>query len=140
MKWTYGFIDIAKCRELGQHPEEYLARKGSERWQVLEGPVPMAPVDSARYQSVWVSYTGGDAVRIPLACYHTNSKDPAIALAMAVQIGGTALVGQSAAEIVRVHLSVGIPVEELDLYAQVSQTHVVDCYRFWLGIAVQLRN
>jgi hypothetical protein len=139
MEWTFKFIDIHKTlADPTQLPEDFINRKDAEYWMYLDGPLIM---DAHGVDQPWRKVISGDAVRIPLIPYCTANKDPTVALAHAFQLGARAFLDWGSDYVNRVHTSVGTPVEEIDNYAPVKPKGVkVDCFRFWIGLAIRLRK
>lgn len=138
MKWTFKFIDIYKTRQSLDHwPEDFISRKDADEWVYLDGPLIMEGPSS---DQPWRRVASGDAVRVPLVPYCTSSRDPAVAMAHAFQLGARAFMDWGSDYVAHVHLSVGAPVEEIDNYLPIKRDTKVSCFRYWIGLAIKVRS
>lgn len=136
VKWSLRFIDIEPAVSEGRVPEDFISASDagpSHVWKVLS-----APIDEGDH---WVTVMSGDAIRIPLHPYVTEDRDPAIAVALAFQLGVQAVLSSGLNYVSKAHMAVGVPVEEIDNYvsckAGKNKSTKVDCFRFWLGFAMR---
>lgn len=109
-------------------PATLIDRAGSELWLVRE-----EPVGSSNTGVAWSYANEGGKVRIPMFPYLTARKLPSCAIglsgAICAQIVAEALRPIAGREILRMHIVFGDPVEDRGA-----------AFRFWIGMALQLRS
>jgi hypothetical protein len=126
---TSDHLDILTYEAQRLLPAALLPRSEGETWLVRETPLE---TDLA---NPWSVASAGTHVRIPLYPYLVASLEPASAIALGGKLAATFLAGAlfealgNGVQPVRLHMSVGHPVQELPAHL-----------RFWSGFALLVRN
>lgn len=126
MEVTHETLDVLAYLEADSKPASILERHGSDLWLTRDMPIGIDDQDA------WSWTNMGEFVRVPLFPYQGLSPDPAKLLAFAWQLGFAARGEIGDAEITRLHLVIGSPLEELFD----GQRHVG--YKLWLGFAARV--
>jgi len=125
MEFTYNRIAVDLYEGGEDPPHDIIPRKNGELWLVPHAPISLtAKID-------WRHHKREDNVYIPLYPYLIPS-DPDLALGFMLQLGMRAAtdLGQ---KLVRVHLSLGNPVNE------VFQEGMGNAWQYQVGIALRIK-
>lgn len=126
MELTFTRIDVLKFVEAGTTPHAYLSRKGSETWWVVDKPIRFSDPVS------WAIARTETSVYVP-AVPMLIREAPHDALGFAIALGAKALAGMRPVR--RLHLVLGVPVEEIDAAERTDPSFAL---RFYVGLAVLL--
>jgi len=126
MQLTFTHIDVAKFGEAGSVPHAYVSRQGSETWWVVDKPIRFSDPVS------WAVARTESSVYVP-AVPMLIREAPHDALGFAIALGAKALAGMRPVR--RLHLVLGVPVEEINVADRVDPLFAL---RFYVGLAVLL--
>jgi len=126
MELTFTRIDVPKFLEVDSMPHAFVARKGNETWWVVDKPVRFnEPVS-------WAVARTEESVYVP-AVPMLIREAPHDALGFAMALGAKVLAGMR--PIKRLHLVLGVPVEEIPVDQRDDPAFAL---RFYVGLAVLL--
>jgi hypothetical protein len=124
---TCEFLDITPFLESGAQPEKLLKIGSRDRWQVRKLPVDFTYLGDPRPGEWSLVRAPSEMVRIPLIPYRTNTMEPHEMLVSAMDMGIRLFTTYE--RVVRIHIVMGKPVEDLTPEAQ--------AFRYWVGAAIQ---
>lgn len=135
MQTTFGYAPIEGALGRGDTPTELVDGEEGCRAFYTYGP----PTGGS---FKWRTVPAGQKVCVPLLPYCSIGKDAENAIGHAVQLGFQAALDAlrtAGVPPLRLHLSIGTPVEELDRHLSDGSGELVDCYRYWIGVCVFVR-
>lgn len=133
MRTTFSYVAVENYLSRQAQPEEYIdPEPGCRAFYIA--------TQKADGAFGWRHLADGPKVRVPLLPYCSVGKDAENAIGHAFQLGFRAACSavRHAGPVLRMHLSVGAPVEELDGHL-LGAGGPVDCYRYWIGVCVFVR-
>lgn len=125
MELSHRRIDVQACLDRGKAVQDVIARRPGETWLVAFNGIRTG-------QKVeWTRFTKEDQILVPLVPYLIVPA-PEMALAYTLSLGAQAIESLGGIRIRKLHLSVGVPVNDMH---DEAHGHV---WQYYVGVAVML--
>lgn len=138
---THSFLDINKMAT--ENLAEILPISVQDSWMIITAPI----ISDKDHIPEWSPSYPSDRIRIPLFPYCTISQEPVFLPTLGAMLAGRAMVSlmegfcKAPFQPIRLHFSWGAPIEALEQYLRLDPTDEPrDCYRVWLGMALQINS